>query len=959
MFDKTRRYVVAAMVLLLASAAPAPAQTPFFVSVSGTLYSNLVDFLTPVGTGTNRRTVIRVVTNAPVPGISFELRPAPAAAGKSRPTTVEFCPNASTVPACTIKINHFDETDQGSGVVTPVASALVAQAVPGADPCCGMYEITVQYDDGYTFPAAETWQLTVIATATAYEYFGFAGTTSTEVTKARMQLPSTIDFGEVQQGVTSQYAPVRSVDVRNIGTAPLTISTGSLPTAPDFSRVASGFQSVLPGAHLPSDWALGNGLWYSASPQALGDRMATFHVASSDGQDLVGNLHVHGVSLLAHFLIDISGSMKWTPAGCPTWPNPDCVPAETDSRLWLAKQSTKETNYWIQDFSTGQAYEGLSTFPGFTNGQNGQVIVPTDRAYNTTANIQVAFGTGASGGLQASGWTPMETGIITAHTDMSRIANAKDLRKTILLLTDGSENQGSNARNQMLSLSTDHIRVYTVGLGVPGSGEVDLAVLNDLAAGTGGQAFVSADASQPFDLKGAFKQVAIQWLGLTPVEDPEGLIRAGQSRSHDVCLDSSVEGVSFVVDWNRQVPDGIAVQLHTPKGETITPTTTGVAFHKDNTFSSYTIRGDRVRGGQAAGKWTIDLTGGSGLPSNDDTRYSYTVVVQSPIAATPAITPGYIFTGGAVKFEVHVSGVPAVNLPKTTAVLHYDTPGRSFNTFLASNAINPSWVKDSTGPVTTRTLRTGSNTRARSGADSVRAEILSPRARKAIALARFADKRFVDQRQRDSTVLYDDGTHGDRVARDGIFSAQLPVAAYEGVYTFTIVVNGPNPTPVPVPQGCLLRQIRFSSYVPIHLTAALLGRQMRLATIDSAQFFDLGAYKAVSGPTPAGLERKIVRLTPKDELGNYWGPGYARNVKFALTNAEAVGGVIDNWDGSYLQVIQYRMGVHPLVAVTAGGVTTSPVGLGGGLPLPWWVILLILILAAIIAVWLRTRRGTV
>ena len=165
MFDKTRRYVVAAMVLLLASAAPAPAQTPFFVSVSGTLYSNLVDFLTPVGTGTNRRTVIRVVTNAPVPGISFELRPAPAAAGKSRPTTVEFCPNASTVPACTIKINHFDETDQGSGVVTPVASALVAQAVPGADPCCGMYEITVQYDDGYTFPAAETWQLTVIATA--------------------------------------------------------------------------------------------------------------------------------------------------------------------------------------------------------------------------------------------------------------------------------------------------------------------------------------------------------------------------------------------------------------------------------------------------------------------------------------------------------------------------------------------------------------------------------------------------------------------------------------------------------------------------------------------------------------------------------------------------------------------------------------------------------------------------
>src|SRR5205823_9805370 len=102
------------------------------------------------------------------------------------------------------------------------------------------------------------------------------------------------------------------------------------------------------------------------------------------------------------------------------------------------------------------------------------VIVPTDRAYNTTANIQVAFGTGASGGLQASGWTPMESGIITAHTDMSRIGNAKDLRKTILLLTDGSENQGSNARNQIVSMSTEHIRASTVGLGAPGSGDVDL-----------------------------------------------------------------------------------------------------------------------------------------------------------------------------------------------------------------------------------------------------------------------------------------------------------------------------------------------------------------------------------------------------------------------------------------------------------------------------------------------------
>ena len=88
----------------------------------------------------------------------------------------------------------------------------------------------------------------------------------------------------------------------------------------------------------------------------------------------------------------------------------------------------------------------------------------------------------------------------------------------------------------------------------------------------------------------------------------------------------------------------------------------------------------------------------------------------------------------------------------------------------------------------------------------------------------------------------------------------------------------------------------------------------------------------------SGMNAQANRLwTVADNIANSGTTGYKR----AGTEFSSL--VIPNITGNY----------------NSGGVTTSPVGLGGGLPLPWWVILLILILAAIIAVWLRTRRGTV
>jgi hypothetical protein len=133
------------------------------------------------------------------------------------------------------------------------------------------------------------------------------------------------------------------------------------------------------------------------------------------------------------------------------------------------------------------------------------------------------------------------------------------------------------------------------------------------------------------------------------------------------------------------------------------------------------------------------------------------------------------------------------------------------------------------------------------------------------------------------------------------------------------------------------------------------------ATFDQVPRFDPRAAKIQAQPLRTGYNQQWVVATPRDELGNYAGVGRAGQIRFEFKNAEAVGPVIDNWDGSYAQAVDYPSGSIPLAAVEYDGVSSTPKALAevtkNGFPEWYWLLLLLSLILLIIWLLLPRRSG--
>ncbi len=127
--------------------------------------------------------------------------------------------------------------------------------------------------------------------------------------------------------------------------------------------------------------------------------------------------------------------------------------------------------------------------------------------------------------------------------------------------------------------------------------------------------------------------------------------------------------------------------------------------------------------------------------------------------------------------------------------------------------------------------------------------------------------------------LFDDGTHGDLVARNYYFSAQLPGAATaDGMYRYRYVLDLEK-------NGCTTRrELVQSVFVEVGVDPTASGVQVT---------------PRQPGGTGPGFD---VTLTPRDRLGNLWGPGRAGAVQCREADGCrcAAEQVIDRGDGSYL-----------------------------------------------------------
>jgi hypothetical protein len=759
---------------------------------------------------------------------------------------------------------------------------------------------------------------------------------------------------------------VLAPEVRNTGTAPLSITGGPISNDPApafFSTPVFVPTPIDPGENLVNDFGSNQGVWVMARPTALGSRTSTLTIQAG-AESAPVTLTATGVTLYAHLLMDCSGSMGWKPDGNST-------SEEAERRLFGAKEAGREINNWISEFTDQQGYFGLSTFPPCGGGN---VRVPIDRSLNTHGSINVLLGPEGAGGLVAGGGTPMQVGIEAAIEDMeARINNAgqqpnaadrPNLRQAILMLSDGDQTAG-NAALTIPSMADKGIRMYTIAYGIAGSATVNHDLLSQLSSGTEGESW-NTNSLSAFELKNAFKNAVRTWLDLESVVDPTGTIRAGQSRSHTVCIDPRAYGVTFVVDWDRAAAGGVGLTLQSPTGEVITPSSSGAAFFSGQTFAQYVIRGNRIRGGAGAGQWTLRLMGGQSIPGNSDTNYSYSVLAQTPIRVEP-VRRWDLVTGLDRLMEVQLIGWPDDYLDEVVINAHYDAPAQSAGTYLATGEVDRSWFfperQISAAPsraerLFARLVRPLVAQQTQTAQQDVRVpttfmdEPATIAQRKAWALANIADRPFLNERTTGTLQLYDDGTNGDRVAGDGIYSVMTPALRYEGIYQYAFEVA----TPGGVRRPCINRDVRLHDMVAVQLTPGLIADHVTWhGNVGADLFFDPNvAAEVMRTEPPAGYTRSAAVFMPMDEQGNHWGPGRANDVAFAVTNGEAVSPVVDNWDGTYVQVIEHRDDERPAVVVTAAGIASSPIELTGGGQIRWlWILAILVLLAIVLLLWKR------
>jgi hypothetical protein len=129
-----------------------------------------------------------------------------------------------------------------------------------------------------------------------------------------------------------------------------------------------------------------------------------------------------------------------------------------------------------------------------------------------------------------------------------------------------------------------------------------------------------------------------------------------------------------------------------------------------------------------------------------------------------------------------------------------------------------------------------------------------------------------------SIDLYDDGTHGDENANDGVYTNTFDDTTTEGIYTFTIVANGTTPL-----GSIYTRESTIQKYVEVGVSPNNIGIV--------ANFVDI-----IEDELRASYQ---ITLTPKDTFGNYVGPGYADFISLTSTNGEFVSAIEDELDGSY------------------------------------------------------------
>lgn len=915
--------------------------------------------------------------------LSFELRSTTSPVGKYGVVGFTTAGGGASVPVV--------DSDLGTDAASARAR-FVADPVPAG---YRMLTLLVRFANEYeSFPAGEIWKISANATATTDHYFGFRVDSAQEssaeplVTKPHLiqfiteaQIPAgpytalgnpySIDFGEVHIGLADEFVPRENWEFRNIGTAALNITAvNPPPPLPAGAFTMENYPSP------PLDVLPMNAFQRTVecNPSGLGPAANPAISLTTNAGALNLNLSATGIELRSAILMDLSGSMTLDKNNAST-------NVEEERKTYLARIAALE----LAELYNGilpQGRLGLYSYPQSTGNPTvpsseqhiSMSVVETNiQGYRNHLNANLGHGDLIAPANSFIG-TPLAEGIDRVWGVLH--PKPGNSRAAVFLMGDGEHNSNSAGPRpapadwyNWATFQNAGIPFFTIPYG--STYDSWLQTFENLASESGGSIF-PADITDDGELQTQFKKALGEVLDLETLKDPASHVNAGESKAHEICVSSSAYQLVFSVHWTKKDANALEVTVETPYHTLLTPATVAahgnhVTYVSGETFKDYVVRGKFLSGDSGQGLWKIHIKG------NQATDYVYQSYAMDRMKTQSTFAWGYIGALGNLKIEFAGSNYSVL---AADAVAKIQRPTESFVNFLANTPVKPEDI---------------------ARIPDTLARDWGPAEKKLYALRTFHDKTF-DPKMREEEIRFGN-LDPDRSAELGklkqgfavedqrargaskrAFTAQLadlakrlpartdkaapakaeyslPITASKvgGYHTIAVSILGLNSK-----AECFEREFTFTAYLDVMLNSGLLTKALVWEEAAVKPFFPPELVKEIESPLGEGKERRLATFTLVDADGNKFGMGRAREIVLKFADAKPMGGLADNFDGSYSQLVEFSAGGNPSVTAAIGGVEGQSVPLkpGNGMAKPpWpWIVLLLLILILIFVIWFFLKR---